>query len=383
VRGRFPFVVWDGGGNVLPALALGRRLAQRGHAVRVLAPQALRERMTAAGCVFRGFERTPTWDPALGRAFVGRTDAVCGRKSAKGHTPSVLNTGPRSGKGGTTMDRDEQEKGWGSDFFGTLNDLPAEPVHAIGQVLEAMNSEPAFRQARRAMLQEWRLAGPCSVLEAGCGTGVSLDDLKEILPPGARVVGIDPTVAFVESARRRAAAGGVDGVEYAVGDIRRIPYADGTFDAAFCDKVLLHAGPAQVALRELARVVRPGGWIGAVEWQPAFVLSTTRPDVEGRVAEMFRKAVYDFWAAPNLPRYFREAGLTDVRTRAFLAYGERLDHPPFWRAFLIQQVPLFVHAGLLGAGDGDAFVADLEALDARGEFRGSFVVQMAVGRKAA
>ncbi len=69
VRGRFLFVVWDGGGNVLPALALGRRLARRGHAVRVLAPPALRGRVEEAGCLFRSFERTPAWDPTLGRAF--------------------------------------------------------------------------------------------------------------------------------------------------------------------------------------------------------------------------------------------------------------------------------------------------------------------------
>jgi ubiquinone/menaquinone biosynthesis C-methylase UbiE len=274
-----------------------------------------------------------------------------------------------------------QQRDWGSDFFGTLNDLPPEAVRGIGQVLEAMNTEPAFRQARRAMLQEWRLAGPCSVLEAGCGTGVSLEDLRELLPPGTRVVGIDPTVAFVEEARRRAAAAGMDGVEYAVGDIRRIPYAEGTFDAAFCDKVLLHVGPARAALGELVRVVRPGGWVGAVEWQPAFVLSTTLPDVQVRVGDMLRKAVYDFWAAHNLPRYFREAGLSEIRTRAFLAYGDRLDQPPFWRAFLVEQIPLFVHAGLLSAEDGEAFRRDLQTLDARGEFRGSFVVHMAVGRK--
>jgi SAM-dependent methyltransferase len=204
----------------------------------------------------------------------------------------------------------------------------------------------------------------------------------EIFGPDAQVVGIDPTVAFIDAARRRAAASGAGKAEYAVADIRRIPYAGDSFDAAFCDKVLLHVGPARVALSELIRVVRPGGWIGAVEWQPAFVLSTTRPEVEARVAQMFRKAVYDFCAAPNLRRYFREAGLTQVRTQVFHAHGERLDDPPFWRTFLIRQAPLFVQAGLLDPDDAQAFSADLEALDTRGDFQASFVVYAAVGRKA-
>ena len=37
---------------------------------------------------------------------------------------------------------------WGSDFFGTLNEMPPEPVNGIGHILEAMSTLPAFRDAR-------------------------------------------------------------------------------------------------------------------------------------------------------------------------------------------------------------------------------------------
>ena len=148
---------------------------------------------------------------------------------------------------------------WGSDFFGTLNQLPPEPVAGIGGILEAMNGLPAFRDARQWMLRHLGLSPGSAVLEGGCGTGVALADLLEIVGPMGRVAGVDPTESFITTARVRATEAGATQARYEVGDIRTLPFADGTFDAAFCDKVLIHAGPAAVALAELARVTRPGG----------------------------------------------------------------------------------------------------------------------------
>lgn len=67
--GRFLIVTWDAGGNVPPALGLGRGLIARGDSVRVLAPRTLRERVEAARCAFRPFPAALEWDPAKGRAF--------------------------------------------------------------------------------------------------------------------------------------------------------------------------------------------------------------------------------------------------------------------------------------------------------------------------
>ena len=57
--GGFLFVLWDGGGNVPPQLALARHLAKRGHRVRVLAPCTLRQRIEAAGCVYVALSAVP------------------------------------------------------------------------------------------------------------------------------------------------------------------------------------------------------------------------------------------------------------------------------------------------------------------------------------
>ena len=93
--------------------------------------------------------------------------------------------------------------------------------------------------------------------------------------------------------------------------------------------------------------------------------------------------MYDYFVSGNLVRHFHSADLSDVRTEAFLAHTDSLDAHPFWRAFIVHQMPMFVHAGLIEDAPAQAFVADLEELNAKREFSASFIVQAAVGTKAA
>jgi ubiquinone/menaquinone biosynthesis C-methylase UbiE len=275
-----------------------------------------------------------------------------------------------------------ERRTWGSDFFGTLNSLPPEPVALIAQVLEAMRTEPAFRSARWDMLSALELQPGARVLDAGCGTGAALPDLLELAGQTVQVDGIDPTEAFIRLARERASQLGST-AHYELGDIRALPYPDRTFDASFCDKVLLHVGPADAAIAELVRVTRPGGRIGAVEWCPFFVLSTSRPELVTSLNDALCQAVYDFMVSGNLGRLFDDAGLVQVQTRAYLAHTGSLTEHPFWRAFLIDQLPLFVHAGLVPEAVGKELAADLEALDRRGVFSASCLIATVVGTKPA
>jgi SAM-dependent methyltransferase len=166
-----------------------------------------------------------------------------------------------------------------------------------------------------------------------------------------------------------------------IGDARALPFKDGEFDAVFCDKVLIHAGPASATLREMVRVTRPGGSVGAVEWLPFFAISST--DLAGLSAfnRIFRKAVYDYHVSANLARHFRDVGLENVRRSAFLAHSTSLDEPAFWRTFIVHQMPMFIQAGLIEEPVAAAFLKDIEALNSAGTFSASFIVQAATGTK--
>lgn len=95
------------------------------------------------------------------------------------------------------------------------------------------------------------LAGARRVLDVGCGEG-QIGRLIEA--GGARAVGVDPTWAQIEVARRRAG-----GPSYVLARAGGLPFADATFDAAVACLVFEHIADVDGAIAEVARVLEPGG----------------------------------------------------------------------------------------------------------------------------
>jgi ubiquinone/menaquinone biosynthesis C-methylase UbiE len=95
------------------------------------------------------------------------------------------------------------------------------------------------------------------VLEIGCGGGSSLAPLARLCRP-ARLVGLDLDADLLAVARARLATQGVS-AELVPGDARRLPFDDEAFDLVFDFGTCYHIARPHEALREIARVLRPGG----------------------------------------------------------------------------------------------------------------------------
>jgi 2-polyprenyl-3-methyl-5-hydroxy-6-metoxy-1,4-benzoquinol methylase len=95
------------------------------------------------------------------------------------------------------------------------------------------------------------------VLDVGCGPGTITVDLAARVAPG-RVVGLDVSPAPLDEARELAGRSGAD-VEFTVGDTYALEHPDGAFDVVHAHQVLQHLTDPVAALREMARVCRPGG----------------------------------------------------------------------------------------------------------------------------
>ncbi|WP_156723828.1 class I SAM-dependent methyltransferase [Streptomyces apocyni] len=95
-----------------------------------------------------------------------------------------------------------------------------------------------------------------AVLDAGCGTGRALPALRRAVGPAGVVIGADLTPAMLAAAVRagREAAG-----QLLLADVARLPLRDRSLDAVFGAGLVSHLPEPAENLRELARVVRPGG----------------------------------------------------------------------------------------------------------------------------
>lgn len=95
-------------------------------------------------------------------------------------------------------------------------------------------------------------------LEVACGPGMIA---RELAPRMGSVQGVDLTPAMVERGRADAAADGLTNLEFAVGDATALELDEASFDGAITRFSFHHIPAPQRALAEMARVVRPGGWV--------------------------------------------------------------------------------------------------------------------------
>jgi SAM-dependent methyltransferase len=112
----------------------------------------------------------------------------------------------------------------------------------------------------RARLREILAPAPGErLLELGPGTGYYSLPVAESLVPGGALELLDVQQEMLDHTMRAAAERGIDNLVPTLGDAREMPYGDDRFDGAYLVTVLGEVPDQDAALRELARVVRPGG----------------------------------------------------------------------------------------------------------------------------
>lgn len=135
------------------------------------------------------------------------------------------------------------------------------------------------------------------VADLGAGTGFLTE---ELLARGAQVIAVEPSQAML--AELQARYGGREGVELREGALEALPLADREVQVAFANMVLHHVEDPAAAIREMARVVAPGGRV---------VIT----DLDQHSHEFLRTEHHDRWMGfrrPDLRRWLEDAGLVEV-----------------------------------------------------------------------
>jgi len=146
-----------------------------------------------------------------------------------------------------------------------------------------------------------------TVADLGCGTG----NVSELLSPVvARVLAVDQSEAMLGAAKKRLA--GATNVEFVRGDLTALPMTDASVDAAICVLVLHHLPDPAAAVREMARIVKPGG--------PVLVV-----DMVAHERAAYRQTMGHRWQGfdvPTVVRMMTAAGLGEPRLVVLPASGE-------------------------------------------------------------
>jgi ubiquinone/menaquinone biosynthesis C-methylase UbiE len=157
------------------------------------------------------------------------------------------------------------------------------------------------------------------VVDCGCGPGSITVGLAEIVAPG-QVTGVDIESRQLELARALALERGIGNVRFDEGSVYELPYADASFDVGVAHFVIEHVSEPVRALREMRRVLRPGG-IAAIKdpYYPAFTFRPPLPAIR-RYEELSAKVRAHNGAsdsyAPDLRACLLEAGFQRTEAQA-------------------------------------------------------------------
>ena len=194
---------------------------------------------------------------------------------------------------------------------------------------------------RRALVDAIAPAPGERILDVATGTGLVARALAR--RSGCEVVGLDQSERMLDGARGRVASRPelAARITFLRGDAEHLPFADGQFDALTFTYLLRYVDDRDATMRELARVVRPGGRIGMVEFGvPSNEAARALWRIHTRAGlPLIGRAVSGAWyevgrflgpnieqfhaAEPDLPALWRRAGIGDVHLRS-MSFGAGL-----------------------------------------------------------
>ena len=246
--------------------------------------------------------------------------------------------------------------------------------HEHGFNLESLrNNDLLYEEVYRQVIEWLALPVGASVMEAGSGAGGFTALLADAaVPAGGHVTALDESQGMLDATREQIERGphGAS-VSYRQGDIGKLPFESATFDLVWASRTVHHLGDQLAGVKELARVVAPGGRLALREGsiRTRFLpddIGVGEPGLEDRLDVAWHR-----WFTANVRgdgvRYpfgwtqmLAEAGLTDVTAKTFML--EAL--PPFTEvqiSYMGRHLRRWVESeerkAMLGSGDAEVLAA--------------------------
>ncbi len=158
-----------------------------------------------------------------------------------------------------------------------------------------------------------------NLLDCGCGPGTITAGLARIVAPG-QTVGIDIAASQLDLARQLAAGQAMPPIRFETASVYDLPFADQTFDAVFSHALIEHLREPLAALREMYRVLKPGGVVGIRSIDKDGQLLAPPDPLPHRFWEIGRKMLAlngaNVQSGKHLRAYLRQAGFVRIQAAA-------------------------------------------------------------------
>jgi arsenite methyltransferase len=236
-----------------------------------------------------------------------------------------------------------------------------------GKQLEALYQIGDAVRRRRLVRAALSAAPGERVLDVGCGPGFYCAELLEEVGADGSIVGLDSSPQMLALAARRCE--GHDNVEFAEADAESLPVEDESFDAAVCVQVLEYVPDVAASLRELYRVLRPGGRV--VVWDVDWATVSWHSEDPDRMERVLR--VWDeHLAHPSLPRTLapaiRSAGFEHAEMEGH-SFATATFDPDGYGAAAVPLIRSFVSGrNGIDRDEAKAWATEQQELGERGEF---------------
>jgi ubiquinone/menaquinone biosynthesis C-methylase UbiE len=220
-------------------------------------------------------------------------------------------------------------------------------------------------------------------LDVGCGPGTDTIPLAQIVGPQGQVVGVDHDEAMIAEADQRAEQASVaTWVKHTRADVASLPFERDRFDACRSERLFQHLLEPELALSEMSRVTKRGGWLVVLDTDWGTIsIDTSEVDIERRLARVLAERVlHNGYSGRRLYRLFKQQGLADISIEMF---------PTHITSYaLLRQVVLLdrveqeaLASGIVTNDELDRWRFSLEQAEASGVCFGSGTLVMAAGRK--
>lgn len=239
-----------------------------------------------------------------------------------------------------------------------VNELDESAVERLMARLEGRAKDAVFTRLFDKYAAQLGLDSVGQVLEIGCGTGATTRALARRTDFHGVAFGVDQSPTFIEAASQFARDENISGrVEFRVGNAHGLAFADATFDVVVAHTLISHVTEPLVVLREMSRVVRPGGTVAIFDGDYAS-LTYAFPDQE--FGDRMDTALVT--AAFNNPRVMRTLprAIPQLGMRLEAAWGDavvEIGTGSYFRSFAETYVPYVAKAGLVSAPAAEAWLA--------------------------